>query len=100
MVGREAVNIIIFYSLVQQKALVAAKLESSIEKELLERLKKGTVSHFNVVVVVVVIVIVIVVVLQYGDIYNFPSKSFEKALEEEEIISDDEEDEEDVSNNG
>jgi len=65
----------------ERKALVAAKLEKTIEKELVQRLAKGT----------------------YGDIYNFPEMSYNKALDEveeqqeqEEITESESEEEEDI----
>jgi protein MAK16 len=56
----------------ERKALVAAKLEHTIEKELVERLAKGT----------------------YGDIYNFPEVPYQKALALAKLEADAEEEEE------
>eukprot|EP00522_Entomoneis_paludosa_P007420 CAMPEP_0172455386 /NCGR_PEP_ID=MMETSP1065-20121228/12040_1 /TAXON_ID=265537 /ORGANISM="Amphiprora paludosa, Strain CCMP125" /LENGTH=329 /DNA_ID=CAMNT_0013207847 /DNA_START=53 /DNA_END=1042 /DNA_ORIENTATION=+ len=56
----------------ERKALVAAKIETVLEKELTERLAKGA----------------------YGDIYNFPESPYQKALESVEGKDEEEQEEE------
>jgi protein MAK16 len=58
----------------EQKALIAAKITTKVEQELVDRLAKGT----------------------YGDIYNFPETTYNKALEQlEDEKSENESEEED-----
>lgn len=59
----------------ERKALVAAKIESNIEKELVERLAKGA----------------------YGDIYNFHESAYKKALDQTEDAEEETEEEEEES---
>ncbi|KAK0403546.1 hypothetical protein QR680_016987 [Steinernema hermaphroditum] len=59
----------------EEKALIAAKLEQNIEKELLSRLSEG----------------------MYGEIYNFNKETFEKMLDDREVEVEEELDEDVVS---
>ena len=73
------------------KALVAAQLETTIEKELLDRLKKVKIRFLGMK---------ILEIFQgnYGEIYNFNQKAFESNMEE--MDSEDDEDDEDEDSDG
>lgn len=75
--------------------MIAAKLDNAIEKQLVERLKAGTVSTFSKFMLYIVNKKLMVYFLQYGDIYNFPQYVFDKALDKEQVeeVEDEEDDE-------
>lgn len=67
----------------EEKALIAAKLENAIEKQLVERLKKGMVTLDFIFVIkmsYVFVEIFIFLIFQYEGIYNFPQRAFDKAV--------------------
>lgn len=71
----------------EEKALIAARLETAIEKQLMERLKQGAVTFLLYMCVMYNIYILLLLkrnyfdVFQYNDIYNFPQRVFDKAIE-------------------
>jgi len=96
----------------EEKAMIAARVENAIEKELLERLKsvRHACAHLtrramrqqqaNARGRTVACAVAFPVQGTYGDIYNFPSAAFESALEKEELEDVEEEDEEEAEGEG
>lgn len=72
----------------EEKALIAARLDTAIEKQLMERLKQGMVciSLFTIVLPSLPYFFsLLTFFFQYKDIYNFPQKVFDKAVEAVEV---------------
>lgn len=77
----------------EEKALIAARLETAIEKQLMERLKQGMVYVISITLIynwlhinnLYFINTGVSFTFQYNDIYNFPQKAFDKAVKAVEI---------------
>lgn len=76
----------------EEKALIAARIDKAIEKELLERLQQGTVSKHSFAQVLSHFVVIERVNVepvfdrwQYDGVYNFPQAAFEKTLDTQEM---------------